>query len=275
MFVTLTTDFGREDAYVGMMKGVMVNIAPQVSFIDLSHDLPPQDVHSAAYLLWSALPYFPSDSVHLVVVDPGVGTSRRPIAARTAWGLLVGPDNGVFSYVWETSPPELMVELSNPRYHRSSVSHTFHGRDIFAPSAAHLAHGVPLSELGSPITDPVRLPRPKLEILEGCIRGEVLYVDHFGNVISSIGRLVWEGEWLRLAPAFGNAPSISFSPSRAQVTVANREVGPIRRTYGEVSPGEELALVGSAGMLEIAVAQGHGAQTLDLRRGELLEIRWK
>ncbi|MEA3396222.1 MAG: SAM-dependent chlorinase/fluorinase, partial [Chloroflexota bacterium] len=203
MLITLTTDFGTQDGYVGVMKGVMADIMPGVTFVDISHAVPPQDVRAAAYLLWTALPYFPAESIHLVVIDPGVGTARRPLASRTPWGLLVGPDNGVFSYVWAAAPSELTVELTNPAYHRSVMSTTFHGRDIFAPAAAYLARGVPLEDFGAPVAEPARLLLPRLELDEGVLKGEVLHVDHFGNAITSIGRLIWEGSFLHLDAAFG------------------------------------------------------------------------
>lgn len=267
MLISLTTDFGEQDGYVGVMKGVMAGIAPGATFVDLTHVLPPQDIRSAAYVLWTALPYFPPESVHLVVVDPGVGTSRRPIAARTACGTLVGPDNGVFSYLWTIAPPTAIVELANPRYRRTDVCATFHGRDIFSPTAAYLARGVPLEEFGPPVTDPVTLSLPALEVEGDALRGEVLYVDHFGNVITSIGRLLWEGEQLHLRPAFGSAPAVMLSAARCAVFAAGRALGAIRRTYGEVAPGEALALVGSEGLLELAVSHGHGGKALGLEIG--------
>ncbi len=275
MLITLTTDFGLQDGYVGVMKGVMATIAPGVPMVDLTHLIPPQDVRSAAYVLWTALPYFPQESVHLVVVDPGVGTRRRPIAAATPWGLLVGPDNGVFSYVWEAAPPSRIVELANPRYLRDTVSNTFHGRDIFSPAAAYLARGVPLERLGPPVDDPVRLPPPSLEVERRRLRGEVLYVDHFGNCITSIGLLVWDGDYLQFDPVFGEAGEHLMLPAaRARVRVGGWELEGIRRTYGLVAKGEPLALVGSEGLLEIAVAQGHGAEHLGLHIGDPVEVIW-
>ena len=273
MLISLTTDFGEQDGYVGVMKGVMAGIAPGATFVDLSHAIPPQDIRSAAYVLWTALPYFPPESVHLVVVDPGVGTSRRPIAARTAWGTLVGPDNGVFSYVWAAAPPSAVVELANPCYRRSDVCATFHGRDIFSPAAAYLARGASLEDFGPPVTDPVTLPLPTLEVEGNGVRGEVLYVDHFGNVITSIGRLVWEGDLLRLDPAFGAAPALTLHAARCEVFAAGRSLGAVRRTYGEVAPGELLALVGSEGLLELALSHGHGGEALGLSIGAPVVLR--
>lgn len=257
-----------------MMKGVLAGIAPGVTCIDITHAVPPQDIRSAAYLLWSALAYFPTDSVHLVVVDPGVGTQRLPIAARTPWGYLVGPDNGVFSYVWSAAPPDLVVTLENTAYQRASRSYTFHGRDIFAPAAAYLARGVPLRDFGPALADPQRLPTPRFEIAPTCVRGEVIYIDHFGNAVTSIGRLLWDGAYLHLKPAFSGGPAVSIDVSRTRVRTAGCVLGSLRRTYGAERLGEPLALVGSAGLLELAVNQGHAADVLGLRRGDWVELDW-
>ena len=272
MIISITTDFGTRDGYVGTMMGVMAGIAPGVPFADITQQIPPQDVRSAAYVLWTALPYFPPESVHLVVVDPGVGTARRAIAAQTPWGAVVGPDNGVFSYLWEAAPPALIVELANPAYQRTGVSHTFHGRDIFAPAAAHIAAGVPLADFGPEVTDPVRLPPPTLSISGARIDGEILYIDHFGNAITSIGRMAWAGKLLRLTPVFGQFPPSVIVAVQTHIFVDGRDLGPIRRTYGKVAPGTPLALVGSEGMLELAVNHGNGAATLGLQLGDRVEI---
>lgn len=272
MLITLTTDFGIQDAYVGIMKGVMARIAPNAPLVDITHTIPPQDVRAAAYLLWTALPYFPEESVHLVVVDPGVGTQRRAIAARTAWGILVGPDNGVFSYVWAATAPSQIVALENPAYQRPLVSHTFHGRDVFAPAAAHLARGVPLAELGPAVSDPAPLPMPCLTVSGPRLEGEVLHIDHFGNVITSVGRLVWDSGLLRLDPAFGAASAQTLHPSRVHIEAGGHTFHEIRRTYGEVAPGTPLALVGSEGMLELSVAHGAGAPALDLAVGDPVHV---
>lgn len=272
MLISLTTDFGLRDGYVGTMKGVIASIAPGVPLVDITHALPAHDLRAAAYVLWTALPYFPEESVHLVVVDPGVGTSRRAIAAHTPWGVVVGPDNGVFSYVWAAAPPEVIVAVENARYRRAMVSTTFHGRDIFAPAAAHIAAGVALGELGPVVADPVRLPLPTLATEGGRIEGEVIYIDRFGNVITSIGRLVWEESVLHLDPAFGEAQGGIVNAARATVQAGAREIGAVRRTYGETATGDILALVGSEGMLEIAVNQGNAAQTLGLRVGDAVTL---
>ncbi len=274
MLITLTTDFGLQDGYVGVLKGVLSGIAPNVPLIDITHEIPPHDVRSAAYVLWTALGYFSRASVHLVVVDPGVGTERQALASLTEWGVLVGPDNGIFSYVWAVKPPLRTVRLTHPKYHRPVISTTFHGRDIFAPAAAHLATGVSLVELGPQVEphDLVRLSPPSLTVRGKHVQGEVIYIDRFGNAVTSIGRLTWGGTLLHLDPIFGQTQSALLRSEQVRVSVGERDIGPIRRTYGEVAPGEPLALVGSEGLLELAVAQQHGAQTLGLRLGDKVEI---
>ena len=274
--VTLTTDFGTADGYVGTMKGVILGIAPNARLVDLSHEIAPQDVRQAAYVLYTAYPFFPPHTAHLVVVDPGVGSARRPIGLRTPKGYFVGPDNGVFSYVMACEPVEALVELSDPRYRLPQVSHTFHGRDVFAPAAAHLAVGVPIEALGPPVLDPITFPPPRLEVSSDTITGEVLHADHFGNVITSIGKLVWSGDELALEPAFHDVTGkgqMRFKAAESTVIVAGQEIAGVFPTYAEVEPGEVLALVGSEGHLEIAVREGNAAQRLGLRPGDAVVLQ--
>jgi len=274
--VTITTDFGVADGYVGTMKGVILSIAPDAHLVDISHQVAPQNVRQAAYVLYTASPFFPSHTVHLVVVDPGVGSARRPIALRTPAGIFVGPDNGVFSYVMASEPVEAVVELADPRYRLSQVSHTFHGRDVFSPAAAHLAAGVPITDFGPPVSDPVTFPLPRLEVAAGSITGEVLHADHFGNCVTSIGLLGWNGDELLLEPAFGEARGggqVRFEAAEPLVTAAGQEIAGVHRTYAEVEPGEPLALVGSGRHLEIAVREGSAARKLGLRPGDPVVLR--
>jgi len=273
--VTLTTDFGTADGYVGTMKGVILTIAPTAHLVDISHEIAPQNLRQAAYVLYTSYPFFPPGTVHLIVVDPGVGSARRPIALRTPAGDFVAPDNGVLSYVMAREPVEALVELSDPRYRLSQISHTFHGRDIFAPAAAHLAAGVPILSLGSPVSDPVTFSPPSVEITPAGITGEVLHTDHFGNVITSIGLLAWSESDLILTPAFREVQRgepVRFRAAGAAVTVAGQEIG-VHRTYAKVAPGETLALVGSEGHLEIAVREGSAAQRLGLHPGDTVILR--
>ncbi|HHN93342.1 MAG TPA: hypothetical protein ENK17_01105, partial [Anaerolineae bacterium] len=232
----------------------------------------------AAYVLFTAYPFFPPHTVHLVVVDPGVGSARRPIALRTPAGLFVGPDNGVFSYIVAREKEVEVVELANPRYRLPSVSNTFHGRDIFSPAAAHLAAGVPLSDLGPRVDDPVLFPPPRLEVAPPVITGEVLHTDRFGNVITSIGLLLWQGQGddLVLKPAFSpSGTSVRLTASQVTVEAAGREIVGIHRTYSAVERGAVLALVGSEGYLEIAVREGDGAARLGLRPGDPVVVRYR
>ena len=302
--ITLTTDFGTADGYVGTMKGVILGIVPDARLVDISHEIRPHNVRQAAYVLYTAYPFFPLYTVHLAVVDPGVGGTRRPIALRTPVGYFVGPDNGILSYVMACEPVEALVELADPRYRLPHVSHTFHGRDVFAPAAAHLAAGVPITALGPPVADPVTFPPPRLEVGPDGITGEVLHADRFGNVITSIGRLEWSEEELLLGPAFqrvgireqgagiGDQGSVvgglgamggqrkaeggkevRFRAAEAVVVVAGQEIAGVRRTYAEAAPGEPLALVGSQGHLEIAVREGSAAHRLGLRPGDQVLVR--
>ena len=275
--VTITTDFGTADGYVGTMRGVILGIAPSARLVDISHEIGPQNVRHAAYVLYTVYPFFPPHAVHLVVLDPGVGSARRPVALRTPAGYFVGPDNGVFSYVMACEPVEALIELADLRYRLSPVSHTFHGRDIFAPAAAHLAVGVPITDLGPPVHDPILFPPPRLEIISGGVMGEVLHADHFGNVITSIGRLGWGEDELSLEPAFreaGGGGRVCFHADAAKVVAGGQEIAGVCRTYAQVEPGKALVLVGSGGHLEIAVREGSAARRLGLRPGDPVDLRW-
>jgi len=273
--ITLTTDFGTADGYVGVMKGVLLSIAPQARLVDLSHQVPAQDVRRAALLLHAVVPFFPADTVHLAVVDPGVGTDRRPIALRTDQGLFVGPDNGLFTYVLAEAETWAAVELTSPEHRLPQVSDTFHGRDLFAPAAAYLAAGHPLEALGPPVEDLIALPLPRLEVGRDRVEGEVLYADRFGNLITSVGRLRWEGEHLALSPAFGSGPSRSVRlPARAvRVELAGQVLEGVRRTYAAVPLGRPIALVGSEGFLEVAVRQGSAAEAMGAGPGTPVVVR--
>ena len=273
--VTLTTDFGLADGYVGIMHGVIHAICPGVAIVDLTHQVPPQDVREAAYLLYAAYSYFAPNTVHCVVVDPGVGTERRAVGVQTPQGSFIAPDNGVLSYILAHEPVLASVSLTNPRYHLSHMSYTFHGRDLFAPAAAHLAGGVPLAELGEPISGLVSFSVPGVSVLnQNSLRGQVIHVDHFGNLVTGIGRLAREGENLSFTPPGFQHP-FSFSAGKAQVRIGGRQIVSLQMTYGAVQPGELLALIGSAGHLEVAVAGGNAAETLGIGVGAevILEVK--
>jgi S-adenosyl-L-methionine hydrolase (adenosine-forming) len=249
--ITLLTDFGTRDAYVASMKGVILGLNPQAVLVDLTHEIPPQDIRAGALNLAAAAPYFPPDTIHLAVVDPGVGASRRALAARCRGQLWVGPDNGLFSLVFNQAAP-VIVSLENPRYFNPQVSATFHGRDIFAPVAAHLSLGVDLSRFGPKLTDPISLNLPAPHFTPEAVAGEIIYVDRFGNLISNI-------------PA---ADLLDWLAARdLSLTLGSVALRGLARTYRDAAPGEFLALVGSHGFLEIACAEASAARRLNAGLG--------
>lgn len=275
--IAILTDFGTSDAYVGTMKGAMLGIAPAVQFVDLTHVIAPQQVKQAAYVLLTAYRYFPHDTIFLVVVDPGVGTSRAPIAVQTEHSVFVAPDNGVLSYVLARLRVIHAVEIDRPDIRHAGMSSTFHGRDIFGPAAARLAAGAALSDIGSPITTWITLPDPVLQITPDAAIGEVLHIDHFGNAITSIGQLAWiDQNALLLTPEFGQsrpADPTRFRAAGCQIIAGRHALSGIRRAYGMVPPGQILALVGSSGQLEIAQNHGSAARTLRLSVGDPVTMR--
>lgn len=255
--ITLITDFGIKDGNVGVMKGVIWKIAPRTHIADLSHTISPQNIPEAALILLRSAPYFPDGTIHLVVVDPGVGTQRRPVAARLGEQFFVGPDNGVVTMLLERVEaqdlPVHFVHLNKMRYWLPEVSHVFHGRDIFAPVSAHLSNGVPLSEVGSFINDPVRLALPRPQQTESGWLGEVIHIDHFGNISSNI-RL----EHLR-------------RPVQVQVRLCGSTIDGMVETFGEQPPGALVALYGSTGNLIVSVVNGSAAEQLNAKVGDRVE----
>jgi S-adenosyl-L-methionine hydrolase (adenosine-forming) len=252
--VTLTTDFGSADGYVGALKGVLLARFEPARIVDLAHDVAPGDVASASDVLARAAPHFPPRTVHVAVVDPGVGTARRGLALLLEQQLYVGPDNGIFSGVLELGGEPSAFALENWGLWREPVSPVFHGRDVFAPVGAHLASGGDLREVG-PALEPaslVRLTRPEPSAEGGALRGEVVHVDRFGNLVTNL-RLP-EG-----APA-------------ASVELAGRTLA-LSLTYGDAAPGELVALVGSTGRVEIAVNGGSAAARLEGRAGLVVTLR--
>ena len=242
--ITLLTDFGIASTYPAQMKGVILERCPSARLVDLSHEVPRHDVRTAAFMLVSAAPAFPEGTVHLAVVDPGVGGSRRVLAAEADGHLYVAPDNGVLTLVTQggrlTGPPPSrarVVAVENKVHFRRDVSSTFHGRDIFAPVAATLAGGTALDSLGPEVETIERFPLPKPQRHDNTIRGQVLYVDPFGNLVTNV-----PGEMLE-----------PFDRSRIEVVVSGAVIRTLCSAYSEVAPGMLLAYIGSAGLLEVAV----------------------
>jgi S-adenosylmethionine hydrolase len=271
--ITLTTDFGLSDGYVGAMKGVILSIAPDVRLVDISHQVAQGDVRQGAYILNSAIPYFPAETLHLVVIDPGVGSSRRAIAARTRQAMFVAPDNGVLSLCLAGQSAEIR-QLSNPRYHLPQVSATFHGRDLFAPVAAHLAAGAALEDLGPLVTDPVMLPTLAItRDPDGAWLGQVWHVDHFGNLITNFKLQTSDFKLPTFGPGLliSNLQSLS-DPQQMVVEIAGRRIEGLARTFADRASGELVALVGSSGYLEIAVRNGSAARVLNARPGDVVRV---
>lgn len=249
--VTFLSDFGLRDTYVGQVKGAIATVAPGARVVDLTHEVPAQDIRAGAFLLWTAVEAFPPGTVHLAVVDPGVGGARRAVAVRCARGdLFVGPDNGLLPMaVARLGGPVASVELTRQAFHRAGKSSTFHGRDLFGPVAGHLVKGTGLEELGDPagsLAAPFTLPAPRREP-GGQVVGAVLHVDGYGNLITSVGA--------------------DHLPPRFDVLVGGGRIpGGPHPSYTAVAPGELLAVIGSAGLLEVSVRDGSAAAALGVGR---------
>lgn len=274
--IALLTDFGDGSAYVGVMKGVIARLAPGAQVIDLCHTVPPGDVKQAAFELWQAAPYFPTNTIFTVVVDPGVGTPRRPIALRWKDRIGVGPDNGVFTYLLVRGEPPLIVELTSRAHRLPVLSTTFHGRDLFAPMAAHLAAGGRIEDLGPKIERVERLPLPRLELVEGpCVKGEFLHADRFGNLITSIGNLHREADELLLEPWLPHCSPARLDWEGLKVDLPNGARLRLNTTFGDVPVGEPVAYIGSSGLLELAINQGRAVDALPFRPGQELQLSYK
>ncbi|MGQ9888267.1 MAG: SAM hydrolase/SAM-dependent halogenase family protein [Aggregatilineales bacterium] len=271
--VVLLTDFGLDDTYVGVMKGVILGLCPHARIIDLTHNISPHNIRQAALALLDSYAFFPERTVFLVVIDPGVGSERRPLAVQAGDYCFVAPDNGVLSYVLAQLPAAQSVELVNPDFQLPFRSRTFHGRDVFAPAAARLAAGLAIISLGKPVSDLVSLPPPLLVRSVDGISGEVLYSDRFGNIITSIGKLVWESDSsLSLTGRFDSSLTLRINAESASITIQDCTLRGVRPTYSAAHPGDILALVGSSGWLEIAVNQGSAAQKLSATPGTLIRL---
>jgi S-adenosylmethionine hydrolase len=257
--ITLTTDFGLADTFVGAMKGVILSVAPDAAMVDLTHEIPAQDIIAGALALESAVDFFPRGTIHVAVVDPGVGTTRRPIAISTERAIYIGPDNGLFTLALRKTPLRQLVRLSNTSYFRQPVSATFHGRDIFASVAAHLVAGVPYHALGERIESLV-----ELEVREPMEQGDeillrLLTIDRFGNLITNLRRERFEA-W-------------ADDRERLRIETGGMEIRGIHATFGDVESGEPVAYFGSGGRLEIAIRDGSAAAVVGARRGDSIVLR--
>ncbi len=256
--ITLLTDFGLKDGNVAAMKGVIHNIAPETHLIDISHDIRPQNIPEAALILSRSAPFFPTGTIHLVVVDPGVGTDRRPIGVQLGGQYFIGPDNGVISMLLKLVEASNLkvsfVHLNKPGFWLPQVSDVFHGRDIFAPCAAHLAIGITLDELGERITDIIRLEFPEPILKKYGYTGDVIHIDHFGNISSNIRIEHLQGKKV------------------LNVHLCGCEINRIVKTFGEGNQGELVALFGSTGNLIVSVVNGSAAERLQANVGDMFEV---
>ena len=262
--ITLTTDFGISDTYVGVMKGVILDINPNARIIDLTHAIPPQDIYEAAFSIDAAYRYFRKGTIHIIVVDPGVGSDRQAIVSHIDDAFFVCPDNGVLSYLLhgvENQGRHAIdsVAIQNSAYCLPEVSNTFHGRDIFAPVAAHLSLGVPLDDIGPAVQTLVQLPIPKIDSSGDTLIGQIIKIDRFGNLITNISKGTFE--------AFLN-DNVTY-----EISAGNVNLSRLNSAYADSKIGEPLAIMGSLALLEIAVNGGNAEKQLGLKRGEAAVIR--
>ncbi len=255
--ITLTTDFGTADWFVGSMKGVILGISPRATIIDITHDIPAGDIRAGAFALAVSYQCFPRNTVHCVVVDPGVGSGRAAIMVRSADYFFVGPDNGVLSFALAREKIQEIRRLENEVCFRKPVSNTFHGRDIFAPVAARLTQGIMIDALGPALSDYVRLDWPQPNLVGNTLMGQIVYIDRFGNAITNV-----EGSLLS-----------GLGQRALKVSVRGQESCELKRFYQEAPPGQAVAVVGSSGFVEIAVNGGNAAQTLGLKLGDPVGVR--
>ena len=257
--ITLLTDFGSSDYFVGAMKGVILSINPEATIVDITHEIPPQDIETGAFNLLSCYRDFPERTIHVAVVDPGVGSDRRAIVVECADQFFVGPDNGLFSWICEREGDWSATHVTTDKFRRKSVSNTFHGRDIFAPAAAALSSGHSRSEFGPALTDLVQLPSlVPATINENAVEGRIIHIDRFGNCVTNFTRQTFESR----------GASTSW-----RITLNDREVTSFRNFFAESQPNEIFAISGSAGFIEICVRNDSAAKLLNVERGQSVKLK--
>lgn len=254
--ITLTTDFGLQDQYVSAMKAVILGLTPDVRLVDISHEIPAQDIMAGAWVIRNSAFLFPKNTVHVVVIDPGVGTDRRPIILQVEDQIFVGPDNGLFSLFYSEFDCKA-IELKNEKYWRKERSRTFHGRDIFAPVAAHLSNGVAPEEMGSPISDLVTYHWAVPIGDKDGLQGWVVHIDRFGNLITNISEKLIEEKVGR---------------RKVRIYIGNTMIDHLVNTFGDVEDGDPAAFIGSSGMLEIGINKGNAAELLSVYKGAQISV---
>lgn len=275
--ITLTTDFGTRDWFVGTMKGVILRIAPRAAIVDITHEIPAGDIRAGAFALAASYRFFPKGTVHVAAVDPGVGGARKAIAAQTADYFFVGPDNGVLSLALAREKVKSVHRLENAKYFLQPVSHTFQGRDIFAPVAAHLCRGTPIGKLGRAQKDFVRLSWPQPRVRPNRIECQVVFLDRFGNAITNIENTSLN---LKTEVVPGRRPALRStsafrSNAASEVFVGHKRLCRVKSFYQSVPAGQAVAVPGSSGYLEIAVNGGSAARRLGLKTGDRVNVIWR
>ena len=256
--ISFTTDFGVDSPYVAQMKAAVLHVSPDATFVDITHSIPPQNVRQAALVLAQVVPRFPKDAIHVAVVDPGVGTSRRILLARILNQSLIAPDNGLLSGVTRIAPAKPVIAITNDQFWNQPVSTTFHGRDIMAPVAAHLSRGLSWDKVGGPVDDWVKLNWNDLQINSDSIQGSVVLIDSFGNLLTDI--------------PLENIPS--GVRNHCRISCGAFQTNGIIATYGIGQPGELVALTSSSDYLEVAVVNGNAALHVGAKIGDAIQIHW-
>jgi S-adenosylmethionine hydrolase len=256
--IAFLTDFGTRDWYVATLKGIILSHAPRAQVVDITHDIPPQDVIAGAFVLASVVEWFPPETIFVAVVDPGVGSERPLLAARADQRYFIGPDNGLLSWSLERASQATIVRLTNRRYWLKDISRTFHGRDVMAPVAAHLARGVRLSQLGRPVERITKLAVPAIQRHERSVEGSILHIDAFGSLITNLPETLLRGK-LSAGPVM-----VRYKERQARMV----------SSYLEGQPNELIAVVGSLRLIELAIREGSAAWVCNARRGDPVELRW-
>ena len=271
--IALLSDFGTSDPYVGIMKGILAGISPETRFIDLTHHIPPGDIQRGAFSLWQSSLDLPSGTIFLAVVDPGVGTERKAICLDCAGQRFIGPDNGLFSFLLYGKEYHAW-ELSNPAYQLSTPGSTFHGRDIFAPAAAHAANGIPGEKFGNPVKSIKRLAEPRLELNGKSLSGEVLSSDRFGNLFTSLGRFHSNDSRHLILRSWTNQTNCKIMDHSCVEILVKGKTLPLVKTFSAIPEGSCAGLIGSTGLLEIVCNLGSAKNILGLKRGDPILLRW-
>ena len=253
--ITLTTDFGTKDSYVASMKGVILNINPDAKIIDLSHEISPQDIIEANFFVASACPYFPEGTIHVIVIDPGVGTPRLPLAIKVGSHYFIAPDNGVLTLLMEEIGYDQIRVIENSKIMFENISKTFHGRDIFAPAAAHLSNGFSFADIGKKIDELMKIDIPKPVLSGDSIVGKIIHIDKFGNLITNI-----------------KSNMLSYS-KKSEIKIKKLQLNGINNIYDDVRSGKALSLIGSSGYLEISINQGNAKDILCAKIGEKVVVK--